>query len=100
MQNKARKSNFQVVAEEEKKKNDPEHLEAQQRRQEYEAEQERQKQDLISRGLDPAKEKVMTTTAGDAEWKYSSDKKKDKAKSKGFGWKRKYILYDSHDYAT
>jgi hypothetical protein len=64
-------------------------LEVKKARQEWEEEQEKEAAALKSQGLDPEKEKILNTTASEAEWRESL---KNKKKGDEFSWDRKCLI--------
>eukprot|EP01114_Cavostelium_apophysatum_P009135 TRINITY_DN2220_c0_g1_i2.p1 TRINITY_DN2220_c0_g1~~TRINITY_DN2220_c0_g1_i2.p1 ORF type:complete len:262 (-),score=76.27 TRINITY_DN2220_c0_g1_i2:26-811(-) len=82
----ARKANLQHVAEEEKKKREPESADKIRDKQEAQEEQERDRAALMQKGLDPAKQRLLSTTVGEAEWKQKRQAKKSDSQGKRFGW--------------
>eukprot|EP01118_Nematostelium_gracile_P001097 TRINITY_DN1111_c0_g1_i1.p1 TRINITY_DN1111_c0_g1~~TRINITY_DN1111_c0_g1_i1.p1 ORF type:complete len:231 (-),score=90.37 TRINITY_DN1111_c0_g1_i1:167-826(-) len=94
---KARKDNHREVLEEDKRAHEGVDGEKTRAKKEWEEERSAQRAQLIEDGLDPEKEKLMTTSAADSEWKES--RKKKIRKGGGFGWDQynqeaQYNAYD------
>ena len=87
--NKARKDNHREVVEEDKRKNDT-NAESNRAKLEWEEAKKKEREEIMSAGLDPEKEKILSATASEAEWK---DRKKRRNNDKtSFGWDRKSFL--------
>jgi len=81
--NQARKKNHQEVIAEDKRKNSSE-IESDRTKREWEEQKKKEKEEIISAGLDPEKEKILNATASEAEWR--EKKRKASTEKTSFGW--------------
>ncbi|PRP89066.1 hypothetical protein PROFUN_02344 [Planoprotostelium fungivorum] len=77
-----RKNHAEAVAEDARNKEDA-HTRAEKARQEYKTKLEKEEEELKEQGLDPKKEKMLNTTAAEAEYQNAW---KDRKKDESFGW--------------
>jgi len=84
--NKARNTNKLLTVEEDKRGKEPVNADSKRARLNWEAEQEKEKQELVARGIDPEKYKSLNLSAVEAEWREKKKTKKEKSQINAFGW--------------
>lgn len=87
--NQARKENLQQVVDEDTRQNEPANAEIKRAKAEYDENRAKEKEEMLNKGLDPEKEKVLNVTASEAHWRDSKKTQKEKNRDNSFGWDRK-----------